>query len=335
MDSSFRSTQLINLLDLKNRLCSGERAALSKAITLVESRRADHQKLARELIEMVLPATGHSFRLGITGVPGVGKSTFIDAFGSLLTEKKKKVAVLSIDPTSEKTKGSILGDKTRMEQLAKDPKAFIRPSASRLHLGGVGSHTREAILLCEAAGYEVIIIETVGVGQSEVLVKSMVDYFLLLMLPGAGDALQGIKRGIMEVADHILINKADGNEKAAALAKNQLEEALHLFPKNHTDWDVPVALCSALNKTGLKEAWDAMCHFTTNAKTSGWLAQNRSAQNLKWYYDRVKQQLERSFFDHPSVQSTLSKQAAQIANQDLSVNKAVTALFDSYSFTEK
>ena len=243
MDSTFRRTPDIHLQDLIDGLSRGNRVFLSKAITLVESKRSDDRKLSAELIDKITGDNNQSLRIGITGVPGVGKSTFIEAFGKMLTGKGKKVAVLSIDPSSNRTRGSILGDKTRMDELSRDPNAYIRPSASGSSLGGVASSTREAILICEAAGFDVIIVETVGVGQSETVVKDMVDYFLLLMLAGGGDELQGIKRGIMEMADHILINKADNkNMEAAKRAKKEYANAVHLFPSNEAEWTVPVGL---------------------------------------------------------------------------------------------
>ncbi|WP_370089893.1 methylmalonyl Co-A mutase-associated GTPase MeaB [Ekhidna sp.] len=328
MDSTFRRTGNIHLQDLIDGLLSGNRAFLSKAITLVESKRSDDKKLSAELIDQILKPTNKSFRIGITGVPGVGKSTFIEAFGKMLTAIGKKVAVLSVDPSSNRTKGSILGDKTRMDELSKDPNAFIRPSASGSSLGGVAHNTREAILLCEAAGFDVIIIETVGVGQSETLVKDMVDYFLLLMLAGGGDELQGIKRGIMEMADHILINKADrDNLKAAKRAREDYKNAVHLFPPNEAAWEVPVGLCSAIEKTGVKETWGEIEKFLSQTKSNGWFDENRKRQALKWFHERIQARLEDHFYSKPEIKQEIKKREELISSQKLSVRKAVDELF--------
>ena len=239
---------------LAELILAGDRAGLSQAITLVESTLDEDRIKAEGLLNLILPHAGKSVRIGVTGVPGVGKSTFIENFGSILTNKDHKVAILAIDPSSQQSKGSILGDKTRMETLSANPKAFIRPSPTGGTLGGVANSTREAILLCEAAGYDVIIVETVGVGQSEIAVKGMTDFFLLLMLAGAGDELQGIKRGIMEMADLVAINKVENdNRKEAMLAKSAYANALHLMPPNNSGWQPEVMTCSALKKEGLKE----------------------------------------------------------------------------------
>lgn len=329
MDSTFRRTGNIHLQDLIDGLLSGNRAFLSKAITLVESKRSDDKKLSADLIDQVLNPTNKSFRIGITGVPGVGKSTFIEAFGKMLTGIGKKVAVLSIDPSSNRTKGSILGDKTRMDELSKDPNAFIRPSASGSSLGGVAHSTREAILLCEAAGFDVIIVETVGVGQSEIVVKDMVDYFLLLMLAGGGDELQGIKRGIMEMADHILINKSDGdNLKAAKKAREDYKNAVHLFPPNEANWTVPVGLCSAIEKSGVNEAWSEIEKYIDQTQTNGWFNENRKRQALKWFHERIHARLESDFYNRPDIKEEIRKREELISSQRISVRKAVEELFN-------
>lgn len=329
MDSTFRRTQDIHLQDLKNRLFQGDRVALSQAITLVESKRSDHKKLAAELIDLIISKSGQSLRIGITGVPGVGKSSFIESFGKLLTHLGKKVAVLSIDPSSSRSRGSILGDKTRMDELSLDPNAFIRPSASGSNLGGVASNTRESILLCEAAGFDIILVETVGVGQSETLVKDMVDYFLLLMLAGGGDELQGIKRGIMEMADHILINKADGdNLKATKKAREEYKNAIHLFPPNESNWIVPVDLCSALEKTGIEDAWNKIDSFQSQSISNGWLKENRKKQSIKWFHERLKSRLETDFFAKDGINERIKEREELISSQKISVRKAVDQLFN-------
>ena len=294
--------------DYVTGILNGDRVILSRAITLAESLNPDHQRMAQEVIERCLPHAGHSLRIGITGVPGVGKSTFIEAFGKHLTGIGKKIAVLAIDPSSERSKGSILGDKTRMELLSTDPNAFIRPSPSGLTLGGVARKTRETIVLCEAAGFDIIIVETVGVGQSETVVKSMVDFFLLLMLAGAGDELQGIKRGIMEMADALVINKADGdNVNAAEVARTRYQSALHLFPMNENGWVVPVATCSAIEHTSIDKVWQIMCDFEQHTKANGFFEKNRNEQNVKIFYDWIDFTIKNNFFNNPDVQTKIDE----------------------------
>ena len=294
--------------DYVQGILSGDRVILSRAITLAESLNPDHQRMAQEVIERCLPHAGHSLRIGITGVPGVGKSTFIEAFGKHLTSIGKKIAVLAIDPSSERSKGSILGDKTRMELLSTDPNAFIRPSPSGLTLGGVARKTRETIVLCEAAGFDIIIVETVGVGQSETVVKSMVDFFLLLMLAGAGDELQGIKRGIMEMADALVINKADGdNIHAAEVARTRYQSALHLFPLNENGWVVPVATCSSIEHTSIDKVWQIMCDFEEHTKANGFFEKNRNEQNVKIFYDWIDFTIKNNFFNNPEVQTKIDE----------------------------
>lgn len=282
---------------------SGNRVVLSRAITLVESQNENDRKQAEELLQSILPFSGNSFRLGITGVPGVGKSTFIEAFGTLLTEKGMKLAVLTIDPSSQRTKGSILGDKTRMEELSRNPNAFIRPSASGDTLGGVSGKTREVMLLCEAAGYDFIVVETVGVGQSETHVHGMVDFFLLLMLAGAGDELQGIKKGIMEMADSVVINKADGdNLKAAKRAKAEYQNALHLFPANPSGWIPQVKTCSSIDKSGLEGVFEMLSKFQNQVKGNGYFDKNRTDQQVHWFKENLNELLKLYFFKKPEVQ---------------------------------
>ncbi|WP_027003435.1 methylmalonyl Co-A mutase-associated GTPase MeaB [Hugenholtzia roseola] len=280
---------------------------LSRAITLVESRLTSDRLLAKEILQALLPHTGKSLRVGITGVPGVGKSTFIESFGSFLIEKvQKKVAVLAIDPSSQRSGGSILGDKTRMQVLSQNPNAYIRPSAAGDSLGGVSNKTRETLLLCEAAGFEVILIETVGVGQSETAVKEMSDFFLLLMLAGAGDELQGIKRGIMEMADLVVINKADGeNQLRAEQARADYARALHLFPPHQGSW-IPEALtCSALEKSNLESIWQHIQNYQTLTQNNGFWHINRQNQNLQWFKATINEELQRHFYQNESIRNSL------------------------------
>lgn len=299
-------------------ILNGNRLLLSRAITLIESHLPSDKQLAQEVLEQLLPATGKSIRIGITGVPGVGKSTFIEAFGKYLTSLGKKVAVLSIDPSSQRTGGSIMGDKTRMEELAHDPRAYIRPSPSGDSLGGVAHKTRETILLCEAAGYEVVIVETVGVGQSETVVKGMVDFFLLLMLAGAGDELQGIKRGIMEMADAVVINKADGdNFLKAKNAQAEYRNALHLFPPNENRWSPPVLTCSALEQKGIAEVWEMLNTYETRAKASGFWEKTRTAQNLAWMHTYIKQQLLEQFYNNEHIKRQLADVEQKVKTEQL------------------
>jgi len=285
---------------------SGDRIILSLAITLVESKLKNDRLLAAKLLENILPATGKSLRIGITGVPGVGKSTFIEVLGKYLTSQHKKIAVLTIDPSSKKSGGSILADKTRMEELSHDPLAYIRPSASGLSLGGVARNTRETMLLCEAAGYEIIIIETVGVGQSETLVRGMSDFFLLLMLAGAGDELQGIKKGIMEMADALAINKADGENKTAARqAAREYQNALHLFSKPDSGFTTPVVTCSATEETGIAELWEVILAYHKLTLENGFFEKNRQNQNLEWMHDYIRRALGDQFYESTAMKQTI------------------------------
>ena len=283
--------------------------ALSQAITIIESTAQKHQQQAKEIIERCLPHANRSIRIGITGVPGVGKSTFIESFGKLLISKGKKIAVLTVDPSSSISKGSILGDKTRMEELVKEENAYIRPSASGDTLGGVARKTRETIILCEAAGFDVILIETVGVGQSETAVHSMTDFFLLLKLAGAGDELQGIKRGIMEMADSIIINKADGdNLKAAKLAKTEFNRALHLYPAKESDWAPKTLLCSAIKNEGIAEIWEVVSDYFETVKGNGYFQHKRKEQNKFWLMQTIESRLKSEFYANPLVKKELEKQ---------------------------
>lgn len=290
-------------------LFEGNKTALSRAITLIESTASKHQEIAKEIIEGCLPRANQSVRIGITGVPGVGKSTFIERLGLLLTSQGRKVAVLAVDPSSSISGGSILGDKTRMEELVKDPNAFIRPSASGSSLGGVARKTRESIVLCEAAGYDTIIIETVGVGQSETAVHSMTDFFLLLKLAGAGDELQGIKRGIMEMADAIVINKADGeNKKAAQLAKVEFNRALHLYPPKENGWTPKTITCSALENEGIDAVWNIIKEGITLAKKDSFFQKKRIDQHKFWLLQTIESQLKSEFYNNPKVKEALEIQ---------------------------
>jgi LAO/AO transport system kinase len=291
-----------------------DKTALSRSITLVESTVQKHQDQAREIIETCLTHANNSIRIGITGVPGVGKSTFIEQFGTLLAQKNYKVAVLAVDPSSSISGGSILGDKTRMEDLVREPNAFIRPSASRDSLGGVARNTREAIILCEAAGYNIILIETVGVGQSETVVHSMTDFFLLLKLAGAGDELQGIKRGIIEMADSIVINKADGNNiTAAQLAKTEFNRALHLYPDKGNDWTPKTLTCSALHNEGVSEIWELIQKYNSITKENGYFQQKRNDQNRYWLLQTIESTLKSDFYNHQKIKEELKKQLILIS----------------------
>ncbi|SDD58193.1 methylmalonyl-CoA mutase metallochaperone MeaB [Algoriphagus faecimaris] len=304
-----------SLEEYKQGVIQGNRVILSQAITLVESNLDSDSELAGQLVQEILPHSGKSIRIGITGVPGVGKSTFIEAFGKLLLSKGKKVAVLAVDPSSQKTRGSILGDKTRMEKLALDKRAFIRPSPSGSTLGGVSAKTREAMLLCEAAGFDVILVETVGVGQSEVAVKGMVDFFLLLMLAGAGDELQGIKKGIMEMADALLIHKADGENVAAAKrAKSTYSNALHLFPLAENSWSPQVITGSSISGEGLEEAWSMVLKFQDQMLRSGWFERTRASQRLTWLHESVQAILGKQFYAQPKVKKLLESDEEEVKN---------------------
>lgn len=309
----------------------GNRGILSQAITMIESSRPDHYILAQDIIERCLPFAGESVRIGITGVPGVGKSTFIEALGTYLTARGHKLAVLAIDPSSARSKGSILGDKTRMENLANDPNAFIRPSPSAGSLGGVARKTRESIILCEAAGFDIIFVETVGVGQSEVAVHTMVDFFLLLMLSGAGDELQGIKRGIMEMADGIVINKADGdNIPAATRAQAAYSNALHLFPPAPSGWPPKVDICSAKTGERIDAVWSMVTDYFKHAKDSRYFFRKRKEQDQQILYSFIEQQLLDNFYQSEAVKRILPEVQDAIMHNRLSSYMAAQHLTDAY-----
>lgn len=302
---------------LVKSLLAGDRAALARAITLVESAAPQHAKPARALLAQLLPHTGKSIRIGITGPPGAGKSTFIDTFGCTLTERGHQVAVLAIDPSSAKTRGSILGDKTRMESLSRAPNAFIRPSPTSGLLGGVAGKTREAILVCEAAGYDVIIVETVGAGQNEIALRSMVDFLLLLLITGAGDELQGIKRGVIEIADAIVINKADGDNIAAAhAARAQYSSALRFVAPATVGWRTRALTASGVTGAGIDKLWSIIGEFTAQTKSSGAFEQRRTDQRRAWLRSALERQLRDYLYGHEAVQAALPDiEAAVIAGE--------------------
>jgi len=317
--------------ELIEGILSGNISALSRAITLVESTNASHLAKANEVINACLPHANKSVRIGITGVPGVGKSTFIEAFGKYLTGLGKKVAVLAVDPSSTISHGSILGDKTRMEELVKDANAYIRPSASGETLGGVARKTRETITLCEAAGFDTILIETVGVGQSEIAVHSMVDFFLLLKISGAGDELQGIKRGIMEMTDAIVINKADGdNIKKANLAKVEFNRALHLFPAKKSGWTPITSTCSAITHEGITEVWEIILRFIELTKGNNYFFEKRKEQNQYWMLETINEQLKTNFYNHPEIQKLLESTKKAVQNDEISPFAAAQLLLKKY-----
>lgn len=326
------SKQQLSVNEYFNGIKDGNRTILSKAITLIESANSNHQQIAEELIDLCLPLSRNSIRIGITGVPGVGKSTFIEALGIYLIENKNsKVAVLAIDPSSKKTGGSILGDKTRMNKLSVNEHAFIRPSPSSGTLGGVAKTTRKTIILCEAAGFDTILIETVGVGQSEIEVKSMVDFFLLLMLAGAGDELQGIKRGIMEIADAIIINKADGdNKQKAQLAIREYKNAIHLFPANTNKWVPKVDACSATENEGIENVWDIIESFKNLTIANNSFEENRKQQAKFWLEHTVNDALQTLFYNDKNVKEKLITIQNRVINGEISPFKAAKELLRSF-----
>lgn len=308
-------------------ILQGDRVVLSQAITLLESTRSEHQKVAHEVLEACLQQKKEAIRIGITGSPGVGKSTFIESFGLKAITKEHQVAVLTVDPSSQVSKGSILGDKTRMPQLAAQEKAFIRPSPAGNSLGGVAWRTRETILLCEAAGFDTVIVETVGVGQSEITVRSMVDCFLLLLLPGAGDELQGIKRGIVEMADILAVNKADGERVLLAKrAQQEYKNALHLFPPKNSNWIPEVVVCSATSGEGIAEIWELIEKFRIFTQTNGFFEYNRREQARHWLYETLEAQLKSAFYKHEKVQAHLKKVEKMVTEGSLSSSKAAAEL---------
>ena len=335
------STSIVNIqkfrkmqpsaLELVDGILAGNITALSRAITLVESTNSNHLAKANEVINACLPHASKSIRIGITGVPGVGKSTFIEAFGKFLTSLGKKVAVLAVDPSSTISHGSILGDKTRMEELVKDKNAYIRPSASGETLGGVARKTRETITLCEACGFDTIIIETVGVGQSETAVHSMVDFFLLLKISGAGDELQGIKRGIMEMADAIVINKADGdNIRKAHFAKMEFNRALHLFPAKKSGWIPKTSTCSSITHEGIPLVWETIESFLDLTKTNNSFFEKRKEQNQYWMFETINEQLKLNFYNQIEIQDLLEPTKKAVQNDEISPFAAAQKLLNVY-----
>ena len=313
-------------------ILSGNRVVLSQAVTLIESSLAEHHQLAQEIIEKCLPHSGKSIRVGITGVPGAGKSTSIDTFGMHLLDKGHKLAVLAIDPSSERSKGSILGDKTRMENLSVAENAFIRPSPSAGSLGGVARKTRESIILCEAAGFDYIFVETVGVGQSEIAVHSMVDFFLLIQLSGTGDELQGIKRGIMEMADGIIINKADGdNIDKAKMVQRQLRNALHLFPLPDSGWSPEVLTYSGYYKLGIEAIWDMIDKYIKFVKDSGYFYEKRNEQLKYLMFETINENLHSNFYQNPVITDLLQKLETELLDAKKSSYAAAKEALDVYS----
>lgn len=326
-----RRKPLPSAAELVEGILKGDTTMLSRAVTLVESLSAEHQSVAQEVIEKCLPYSGQSRRIGITGVPGAGKSTSIDVFGLHVLGKGGKLAVLAIDPSSERTKGSILGDKTRMERLAVHPSAFVRPSPSAGSLGGVARKTRETIVLCEAAGFNNIFVETVGVGQSETAVHSMVDFFLLLQLAGTGDELQGIKRGIMEMADGIVINKADGdNIPRAQLAQAQFRSALQLFPPTESGWKPEVLTYSGYYELGIEEVWEMIDRYFEFVTANGYFERKRLQQARYWMYETIDEQLRRHFYDNPSIASMLEEKEQRVLTNRQSSFTAARDVLDAY-----
>ena len=322
---------ILTLNEYVDGILAGNITVLSQAVTLVESNLPDHYSLAQEIIEKCLPHSGNSFRLGITGVPGAGKSTFIEALGMHIINQKGKLAVLAIDPSSERSRGSILGDKTRMEQLSAQSMAYIRPSPSAGTLGGVARKTRETIILCEAAGFDHIFIETVGVGQSETAVHSMVDFFLLIMLAGAGDELQGIKRGIMEMADAIAINKADGsNIEKAQQARVQYNNALHLFPASPSGWKPEVVTCSALTNNGIADLWEMINRYLDLTIENNYFYSRRKEQSSYWMRESINEKLLFDFYNHPAVKASLKTEENLVLNKVKSSFIAAADLLKTY-----
>jgi len=315
---------------------SGNRGQLARAITLVESNAEQHFHKAQELLQKLLSHSGKSIRIGITGVPGAGKSTFIEAFGTFLCDLGLSVAVLAIDPSSSLSGGSILGDKTRMEKLSRNPRAFIRPSPTAGKLGGVHRKTREAMLICEAAGFDVILIETVGVGQSEVIIRDMVDFFMLLVLTGAGDELQGMKKGIMELADAVLVHKADGsNKEKAEQTRKEYSRILHFLQPATKGWASKAYTCSSLKGEGIKEVWGVIKDFEEKGKSSGVFAERRKSQQRDWIYSLITDQLHYSFFHHPEVKLKLPQLENEVMAGKKTAASAVDILFNTFLSDQK
>ena len=322
---------VIKLKEIADGVTRGNIRSLAKAITLIESRNKEHYVAAVALLDMLMPETGKSVRIGISGVPGVGKSTFIEALGLHLTARGHRVAILAVDPSSQLSGGSILGDKTRMEELSRDPNAYIRPSPAGDSLGGVARKTRETMLACEAAGYDVVIVETVGVGQSEITVASMVDLFLLMQLPNAGDELQGIKKGVMEIADAIIINKAEGdNRPRAELARQQYLNALHIVKPRSRHWAVPVLMCSALHKDGIDEVWEMVGQFHKTMADAGEFEAKRRAQAVDWMWSLLMDELKDLFLQDPGVSGVFSQVQQAVASGVTTPGAAARRLLETF-----
>ncbi|SRR5579883_1350611 len=311
------------VLDLAGALRAGDRGALARAITLVESRRPDHQRRARALLAHLAPSVGKAMRVGITGAPGVGKSTFIDALGANLIASGRKVAVLAVDPSSSRSGGSILGDKTRMARLAADPSAFIRPSPAAGALGGVAARTRETMVLCEAAGFDALLVETVGVGQSETAVADMTDFFLVLVLPGAGDELQGLKKGVIELADLVAVNKADADPAKARAAAAEYGAALRILAPTSAHWAPPVLIVSGLANQGLDTLWAEVERHRALLEASGELARKRAAQNVRWMWTMIEERLKQRLFDSAEARTRLREVEAAVASGAVTAEEAV------------
>ncbi len=335
-DKSVKSRKHLDIDDYVNGVLANDRVVLARTITLIESNSHVHNETAQKVLKKILPDTGESLRIGITGVPGAGKSTFIESLGLYLISKGHKVAVLAIDPSSTVTKGSILGDKTRMENLARQENCFIRPSPSGGTLGGVARKTRETMLVCEAAGYDVILIETVGVGQSETTVRSMVDFFLLLMIAGAGDELQGIKKGVIELADALLINKADGdNKQKALLAKTDFSMALHYIQHATRGWKTEVYICSALNGEGITEIWNEIMKFRDITKENGVFYERRKSQTIEWMNKMIEEKLLSGFYDNNVIRKELDIISAKVLRGDILPPAAAEMLLEVYKLERK
>tara|TARA_B100000768_G_scaffold168761_1_gene173860 strand:- start:2645 stop:3661 length:1017 start_codon:yes stop_codon:yes gene_type:complete len=322
----------LNISDLVNGISKANPAILSKAITLLESKRKEDKALVYSAISKLPLSENKSFRIGITGSPGVGKSTFIETFGKHLSSMGISVAVLTIDPSSKINGGSILGDKTRMEELSRESNVFIRPSPSRGELGGVAEQSYESILLCEKAGFDVILIETVGVGQSETHVKHVVDFFLLLILAGAGDELQGIKRGIMELADGIAVTKSDGdNEKNAKIAKNSYQNAIHLLPAKNNNWIPKVKTCSSVENKGIAEIWESLEKFRKHCSKNNWINNNRSKQDIFWFHQKLNQFLIEDFLSKDNIKEKVKKMEESVKKRNLDPFTAASKIFNNES----
>lgn len=331
-NAPFIKKKQLSLQEYADGILAGDRVILSRAITLLESTRPEHRQLSEALLEYCLPHSGNALRIGITGSPGVGKSTFIEALGNHVLNEQHRLAVLAIDPSSRLSKGSILGDKTRMAELSAHPQAYIRPTPAGESLGGVAQQTRETIMLCEAAGFDVIFVETVGVGQSETAVRSMVDFFLLLLLPGAGDELQGIKRGIVEMADLLAVNKADGDRQMLAKrSKAEYQNALHLFPSKNSGWNPKVVLCSAIEKQGIANIWEEALAYKSFTQHSGYWRHLRNEQNKYWLHERIHRELHRRFYESPAIVNALPEIEKAVLEGQLSSYKAVIQLMDLFT----